>query len=150
MLSGPEQLKWRDALFSAFSEQELTDLLLYRLDDRIDRYVSANKPFETAIGALVDAYSRRDQEDRLIARAVEARPRNTALLRLATSNGGAVKAGEANLERIIQATNSFLNLGTWLEKASKLQVCVCRIEISPEGGGNIFGTGFLIAADLVM
>lgn len=29
-------------------------------------------------------------------------------------------------------------------------MCVCRIEISVQGGGKVFGTGFLIAADLVM
>jgi len=37
-----------------------------------------------------------------------------------------------------------------LEAAGKLQVCVCRIEIPAQGGGKIFGTGFLIAADMVM
>jgi len=150
MLTGPEQLDWRDALFNAFSEQELTDLLRYRLNDRIDRYVSANKPWEAAIGTLVDAYSRRDQEDLLIVKAVEARPRNAALIRLASVKKAAVAPDDVSLERLIQESNSYLDLGKWLEAAGKLQVCVCRIEIPAQGGGKIFGTGFLIAADMVM
>jgi hypothetical protein len=150
MLSGPEQVQWRDALFDAFSEQELTDLLWHRLGERIGSYASANKPWAAVIGDLIDAYSRRDQEDLLIAKAIEARPRNAALLRLASNKGAAVAPDHTSLERLIQGTNSFLDLGTWLERAGKLQVCLCRIEISPQGGGKIFGTGFLIAADLVM
>jgi hypothetical protein len=149
MLTGPEQLQWRDALFDTFSEQELTDLLLYRLGDRINRYTSANKPWEAAIGDLVDAYSRRDKEDQLIAKAVEMRPNNAALMRLARGKKAAVAPDDASLERLIHDSNSFLDLGTWLEAAGRLQVCVCRIEISVQGG-TVYGTGFLIAADLVM
>jgi hypothetical protein len=150
MLSGPEQLQWRDALFDAFSEQEFTELLWHRLGERIGRYASANKPWEAVVGDLVDAYSRRDKEDHLIAKSIEARPKNVALLRLAAGKGAAVAPDDISLERLIRDTNSFLDLGTWLERAGKLQVCVCRIEISPQGGGRIFGTGFLVAADLVM
>jgi hypothetical protein len=150
MLTGTDQLHWRDALFDAFSEQELTDLVRYRLNDRIDRYVSANRSWEAAIGILVDAYSRRDREDLLIAKAVEARPRNPLLLRLASAKKAAVAPNDANLERLIQESNSYLDLAKWLEAAGKLQVCVCRIEIPVPGGGTVFGTGFLIAADLVM
>ena len=150
MLTGPEQLEWRDALFDSFSEQELTDLLWHRLGDRIGRYASRYKPWEAVIGDLVDAYSCRDQEDLLIAKAVEARPRNVPLLRLASVKKAAVVPDDASLERLIQESNSYLDLGKWLEEAGKLQVCLCRIEIPIQGGGKVFGTGFLIAADLVM
>lgn len=149
MLTGPEQLQWRDALFDAFSEQELTDLLLYRLGDRINRYTSANKPWEAAVGDLVDAYSRRDKEDQLIAKAVEMRPKNSTLIRLARGKKAAVAPDDASLERLIHDSNSFLDLGRWLEAAGRLQVCVCRIEIAVQGG-TVYGTGFLIASDLVM
>ncbi|HXA79213.1 MAG TPA: trypsin-like peptidase domain-containing protein [Candidatus Acidoferrales bacterium] len=150
MLSGPEQLVWRDALFKAFSEQEFTELLWYRLDRRVGEFASANRSWAAVVGAIVDAYSRRDEEDLLIAKAAETRPRNPGLLRLASTKKAAVAPDDASLEQLIQESNSFLNLSTWLEAAGKLQVCICRIEIAVNSGAKVFGTGFLIAADLVM
>jgi V8-like Glu-specific endopeptidase len=150
MLPGPEQLKWRDALFNAFSEQEFIDLLWHRLGLRIGKFASVNKPWETVIGDVVDAFSRRNEEDLLIAKAVETRPRDPALVGLARGKRALAAPDDASVERLIQQSNSFLDLGKWLEAAGKLQVCVCRIEIAIEGGGRVFGTGFLIAPDLVM
>ena len=50
MLTGPEQLEWVNAFFRAFSNREFTDLMLYRLDDRIDQYAADTDPAKTAIG----------------------------------------------------------------------------------------------------
>ena len=150
MLTGPEQLEWVEAFFKAFSSREFADLLFYRLDDRTEEYASPNDPSKTAMGRVIDAYSRRDWEDRLIAKAIEARPSNAALLRLARSQKAAAVPDDRHLERLISDTSSFLDIGTWLDKAGKLQVCVCRIEIKAENGERSFGTGFLIAQDLVM
>jgi hypothetical protein len=150
MLRGPEQLEWTEALFNAFSDQEFADLLFHRLDDRIGNYTSLLKPSKAIVGDVVDAYSHRDWEDGLIAKAIESRPRNAALLRLAGRHKAAAAPDDNYLERLIRKTNSFLDIATWLDSAGKLQVCVCRIEISVQGGGTVFGTGFLVADDLVM
>ena len=158
MLTGPEQLVWRDALFNAFSVLEFSELLKYRLDDRIDKYASLFNPTENVVGEVVDAYQRRDWEDRLIAKAIEARPANAALLKLASTKAAAAEfqlpgnaaPDDANLERLIRDTNSFLDLSKWLDKAGELQVRVCRLEIPAIGGGTIYGTGFLVAPDMVM
>lgn len=158
MLTGPEQLVWRDALFNVFSSPEFADLLLYRLNDRLDRYAALDDPAERSIGRVVAAYAVRDWEDRLIAKAIEARPANAALLKLARTKAAAAEfqlpgnaaPDDANLERLVRDTNSFLDLSKWLDKAGELQVRVCRIEIPAIGGGTIYGTGFLVAADMVM
>jgi hypothetical protein len=150
MLTGPEQLTWTNALFGAFSETEFAQLLLHRLDDRAGNYAAGSMSFRTVISEVVDAYSRRDLEEQLVAAALGARPRNAALLGLASLKNAAAAPDRTNLERLIKATSSFLNFSAWLDAAAKVQVCVCRIEIAAEGGGTIFGTGFLIGADLVM
>lgn len=150
MLTGPEQLEWRDALFNAFTYQEFSNLLRYRLDDRVDRYAAVFDAIEDIVGKVVDAYSRQDREGLLIAKAVEARPSNVQLLRLARGKQAVVAPDDQNLERLIHDTNALLDLGTWLDKAGQLQVRVCRIEIAAQGGGTIYGTGFLVAPDLVM
>ncbi len=150
MLTGPEQLEWIEAFFHAFSDQEFSDLLFHRLNDRVGSYTSSLKAYKTILGDVIDAYSRRGWEDRLIAKAIEARPGDAALLRAARSRKAAAAPEDGHLERLIRDTSSFLDIGTWLETAGKLQVCVCRIEIPVQDGGRTFGTGFLVAADLVM
>jgi len=150
MLSGPEILVWTDALFRAFSAREFSDLLLYRLDDRLDQYASTTQPLREAIADVVDAYQRRDKEDVLISAAVEARPRNEALLRLAQKKHATLDFNEQGLEVLIRESNSFLNISQWIDKVGGLQVRVCRIEIGGSEGAQKFGTGFLVGPDLVM
>lgn len=150
MLTGPEQLEWIEAFFKAFSGQEFANLLFHRLGDQIENYTSLLKPLPTVIGDVINAYSQRDWEGRLIVKAIESRPSNAALLRIASLQKAAAAPDDTHLERLIRDTSSFLDIGTWLDKAGKLQVCVCRIEITAQGGGRVFGTGFLIASDLVM
>jgi hypothetical protein len=150
LLTGPEQLEWRNALFNVFTYEDFSDLLLYRLNERIDRYSTPNKRFLTVVGEVVTAFSMRDWEGRLIAAAVEARPANVELLRLARGKQAVVAPDDQNLERLIRDTNTFLDLSTWLDKVGRLQVCVCRIEIAAQGGGTVYGTGFLVEPDMVM
>jgi len=150
VLTGREQLAWTNALFDAFTEADFVQLLLHRLNDRAGNYAAGVTPARTMISDVVDAYSRRDLEEQLITAAIEARPRNAGLLSLASLKNAAAAPDGANLERLIKATSSFLNFSTWLDAAARIQVCICRIEIAAQSGGTIFGTGFLIGADLVM
>lgn len=149
MLTGPERLEWTNALLKAFTYPEFSDLLL-RLDLNIDEVAGRFNTVKETIGEAVGYLHRRNREHELIAAAVEWRPANPDLIRLASGKGAATAPDDAHLQRLIKESNSLLNFATWLEKAGKVQVCVCRIEIAAQGGGTIFGTGFLIAPDLVM
>lgn len=150
MLNGPEKLAWTDALFKSFTYSEFSNLLL-RLDEDIGEFASPFKPVKQTVLDVVDAFSKRDREYELITAAIEWRPANPVLVRLASGKGAAAATpDDARLQRLITDTNALLNLSTWLEKAGKIQVCVCRIEIAAEGGGTIYGTGFLIAPDLLI
>ncbi|MBD2616215.1 trypsin-like peptidase domain-containing protein [Nostoc punctiforme FACHB-252] len=50
-------------------------------------------------------------------------------------------------EKIIRETNSFLDVGKWVEKLSEIQAQVCRIEFPT---GKAQGTGFLIAPNVII
>jgi len=150
MLSGPEQLQWIEAFSKAFSTQEFKDLVFYRLDDDVENYASSALPKSTMMGEVIAAYSRRDIEGRLIAKATELRPSNAAIALLARQKNAVAAPSRQEAERLIIATNSQLDMEVWIEKAVKRQVCVCRIEIPLQGGGTAFGTGFLIGADRLM
>jgi hypothetical protein len=148
MLTGPERLKWVDAFFDAFSPQEFDDLLA-GLDDRIGNYVSDMRPPKVVIGEVIAAYSRRNEEDRLIAAAVALRPGDESLARLARRPTDPL-LDTARFERLIVETNSFLDINAWLNAAASRQACVCRIELERLDGTRSFGTGFLVGPDLVM
>jgi hypothetical protein len=149
MLSGKEQGQWQEALFKAFSEDELRELLLHDLGEPVESMSSRYLRWKTVVGDVVAYFSRHDQEDRLIAAAFDARPGSASLLRLASSMGAAAAPDNAGAERLIRS-GSFVDPDPWYEALGKVQVCVCRIEISLERGRKTFGTGFLIGRDQVM
>nr|MDJ0775010.1 serine protease [Mastigocoleus sp. MO_167.B18] len=54
------------------------------------------------------------------------------------------------LERIVKRTNSFLDVNQWREKLGIIEAQVCRIEITKKNNFQSFGTGFLIAPNVVI
>ncbi len=54
------------------------------------------------------------------------------------------------MERIVKKTNSFLDVNTWREQLGKIEAQVCRIEITQNNNFQSFGTGFLIAPNVVI
>jgi hypothetical protein len=54
------------------------------------------------------------------------------------------------LEKIVRAANSFLPMHIWLARATDLQNRVCRIAIDNDGSLIARGSGFLVAADVVL
>jgi hypothetical protein len=152
VLTGPERLEWVEAFFAAFSPQEFDDLLS-RLNDGIGNHASEMRPPKVAMSEVIAAYSRRDEEQRLIAAAIAIRPRNEALLKLTLRHGvpaAPTDSDNSRFERLIVETNSFLDIETWIDRADQRQMCVCRIEIELMDGDRSFGTGFLVGPDLVM
>jgi V8-like Glu-specific endopeptidase len=54
------------------------------------------------------------------------------------------------VERINLKDVPFENVGQWLDKLSRLRRAVCRIEPQPSPDTSGYGTGFLVASDVVM
>jgi hypothetical protein len=62
-------------------------------------------------------------------------------------------AGLGELETVFHDQYPFEDIGAWLEKLSRIRSAVCRVEPQPIGsalGKRGFGTGFLIAPDIVI
>ncbi|HFC11192.1 MAG TPA: serine protease [Anaerolineae bacterium] len=77
----------------------------------------------------------------------KARPKNKRLFALSQQFGLVATAKpRQELEKIIQASQGFLDVNVWRDKLSELETQVCRIEI----GGNPQGTGFLVGSNTVM
>ncbi|WP_375490861.1 effector-associated domain EAD1-containing protein [uncultured Nostoc sp.] len=154
-LTGQQYKQLTDALIEAFPEQiRLAEILRFRLNKNLNAYAMGND-LKAIVFRLIQSAEAEGWVDELIAGARESNPGNPKLfvlaqeLNLATPMPSELIA-RGSLERIIKKTNSFLNVNTWRETLGKLEPQVCRIEITKKNNYRSFGTGFLIAPNVVI
>ena len=139
------------ALFEAFDEDSLEQMLRFRLGKRLSSIAPSNKNLPTAIFKLIDRAEREGWIPQLIIAARESNPGNSSLLEFAQQFAGLtpMTAPELGLEKIIRATNSFLDVSKWRTHLGKIEAQVCRIEIHSSHFTG-YGTGFLLGPDVIM
>jgi hypothetical protein len=137
---------WR-ALCDAYKQNELERMLQFRLDKRLDQ-ITSHGTFEDVVFELIGLAQREGWHLELLRHARESRPRHPGLIALARQLGGAPDGtpGKADLERVIQGTNSFLDVAAWREKMGAIEGRVCRVEV----GDRPMGTGFLVGPGAVL
>lgn len=136
-------------LASAFRNLDaLRDLLGSGLGRSLDAIVGLT---ETAgiyrvIGDLVEKAAQEGWLTSLLARALEARPENAELAKAAAKVG---IAGIAGIDEAADSLEPQLR-DAWRDQMRLLATQVCRIEQAQQTGAAPRGTGFLVAADLVL
>jgi hypothetical protein len=157
-LNGPEMGKLRDLLREAFPRHRFEDLLLFRMDRRLDDYVSPADDYPAALRKVIQQANAALWWRDLLSEARKAVPGDPGLLEFGEQFGlspAAVEAGgraEAplrgrQLELRIKAAQSTFDIGTWRRRLGEIEGRVCRIEY-PEGEWQ--GTGFLVGPDVVL
>jgi V8-like Glu-specific endopeptidase len=148
-MTGQEQLEWREVLDDAFDWNSFGDLLL-GLNDKINNYTGRDATIPNVILRTVQRYADRGTQHRLLTAALVARPEKPEIVKLARKYGATSAPDDRQLETILKDSNSMLDFPNWLERAARIQHAVCRIEIPLADGRTAFGTGFLVASDLVL
>lgn len=140
-----------EALREAFPVQgELRAFLAERLNRSLDA-IAFETPGQTdPLVDLVEAASREGWLALLLARAREARPKDSQLAQVASEAGLAGIAGSADavmqLQRLFGDSGTGLPPVQWRERLAQIEAQVCMLEID----GQPRGTGFLIGVDLVL
>ena len=143
-LSGPQAGLFSEALQDAFTPNTFERMLWYRLNRHSWNFAGANADFPTIIDGVILAANMQNWLDDLIVSAREANPGNAKLLAFAQQfELVSTNKAQQELERIIDETNSFLNVTQWREKLGEIETKVCRIEIQTDQGKVVYGTGFL-------
>lgn len=145
-LTGPQIIKFRDALMEALTLRELDDVLLELGIKRERISIATNLP--EIYREVVLHFDRRDQADRLLSGARRANPDSPELFLIAQQFGLAMelpKGDTSGLEAILRPGNPFLNISEWLKKAAAVEHRICVVN-TPEPNG----TGFLIGPDTVL
>ncbi len=154
-LTGPQYKQLQDALIAAFpSQQKLAQFVQFRLEKNLNA-IAMGDDLQEIVFKLIQTAQAEGWVDNLIAGARESTPGNPALFvfaqefNLATSMPSQL-SGRGALEKIIKKTNSFLNVNSWREKLGQIEAQVCRIEIIKKNNHKEFGTGFLVAPNVVI
>ena len=154
-LTGPQYKQLRDALVEAFpSQTRLAELVKFQFGKNLNTLAMGDDLNAIAF-RLIQHTEAHGWTDKLIAGAREANPGNSSLFIVAQEVNLAIslpsqlsKVGE--LERIIKKPICFLDVNTWREKLGIIEAQVCRIEITKNNNFQSFGTGFLIAPNVVI
>jgi V8-like Glu-specific endopeptidase len=148
-LQGQQYQQLMDALLSAFpTPARLYEMVWIRLEKNLHEIVSGEN-LRYNVFQLIQAAEAEGWLDCLVLSARESVPSNASLLAFAQQWGMAPTGTPAKpeLERLIRETNAYLDVSSWRTKLGEIEAQVCRVEI---GGGEIYGTGFLLGPDSVI
>lgn len=149
MLTGQEQLKWQRILDDAFITKAQFGALLLGLNDNMKKYAGMDDVLPDVILKTIQAYNAKGTQHKLLLAALAERLDNDEIVKLGCSLRLTTRP-DAQQETILSDSNSLLPFGNWLQGAARVQLAVCRIEIPVKDGRTSYGTGFLVASDLVL
>jgi len=146
-IPGPETIRLRDILSSSFSLDELDDFLLKHFN-LIRGRITLGGSLDAVARDVVLHFDKRSRMPEFIAALSLERPNDDRV----QGFRGALEDPLAprHLERTIRAANSMLDVHLWTESLKRIQAQVCRIELRSSNGVLQFGTGFLVAKDVVV
>lgn len=143
---GEVRLAFENA-FDVFTFQRL-------LKERLDRDVyTSGAPLMGDLSSMIAGVANRANQEGwvvdLLSQAREAVPGNKKVA-LVAEQAGLLSTQKQTLEQIIKKTNLFLDIHTLIAKLTVLEYQVCRVEVLLDQGDTLYGTGFLIAPDLLL
>lgn len=149
-LTGSQYERVTNALIDAFpSQARLEQLLRFRLERNLHA-IAMGDNLKEIVFKLVGTAESEGWIDQLICAARLSNPGNPTLFAIAQDLKLAMLTPPVGvLEKVIKATNSFLDINQWREHLGQIEGKVCRIKISSSQSLE-FGTGFLIAPNVVM
>jgi len=149
-LNGPQYRQLTEALLDAFpTPARLTQMVRFRLDRNLST-IALGDDLTEIVFRLIQTAEAEGWTAQLIAGARDSNPGNPHLLAFAQQFGLApATPSQPELERIIKATDSFLDVDRWRTRLGEIEGQVCRIEIQPNED-TIYGTGFLVGPDVVI
>lgn len=154
-LTGQQKKQLKDALIAAFVSKNKLEIFLAECFDKNLNAIAMGDDLEEIVFKLIRTAEAEGWVDKLIIASRQSKPGNTALfvfaqeLNLSTAMPSQLSARGA-LERVIKKSNSFIDVNTWREKLGLIEGQVCRIEITKNNHFTSYGTGFLIAPDVVI
>lgn len=149
-VTGADHKALAEALEKAYPDPNLLNqMLTARLDQSLNA-ITAPFPLSQATFDVVTFYKAKGHLLRLISAARASQPDNPQLALVAEKFALSTRTRPApQLEKIVKSTSVPFSVVIWRERLARREACVCRVEI-PTNNGLSYGTGFLVAPDLVL
>jgi hypothetical protein len=154
-IPGPQIISLRNILANGFSLPEFDDFLLGQFNLERPR-ITLGASLDVIVRDVVVYFDKRSTIPDLVTNARLVRPDDADLITFIEQHNGNPKLpgntpAASQLERTIRESNSMLNVRGWTKRLATVQNQVCRVEIPIDGEPKpVFGTGFLIAPDVVI
>jgi V8-like Glu-specific endopeptidase len=149
-IDGKKRREIREALVAAFPmPKDLRMLTDDVLNVPLQNVTGINNDMETMVFDLIGWAQARGRLTELVIGAAAVNS-GAAPLQTLASQFQFVAAVPGEVERIVLADVPFENVGQWLDTLSRLRRAVCRVEPQPSPDISGYGTGFLVAPDVVM
>lgn len=158
-IDGPEQVKLSKTIIGAFPSQlQLHSALLAQLNDSYMKYSGMFDDYPSTLLKIIQEYNRRNQVCKLVSALLNENPTNSDLLEFAWRHEilkrprgamGQLGPDDGSLERMLEPTRGFTDVGLMLQRMGRVVNSVCQISY-PLAGGITYGTGFLIGNSTVL
>jgi|GEM_PF-1100352 len=143
LLTVEESTEFAEALAGAFDRESLHQLLLFRLDRRLETIALGEDLTQLAYQLVFRSDAEGWALD-LLQAARSARPDNPAFSLLAAELG--LSAASAEAYDLVTEGRDLVSVTEWVSFMGRLEAQVCRVEV----GGELSGTGFLIGPETVV
>jgi hypothetical protein len=142
-LTGKEYKQLHEAIFGAFSYDDLKRCIRFELDESADRFVRRLVHYSDQIDDVIEWAESQDLVKDLLRGLRECNKRNVALQAVADA---LLKVDD--LEKIVVSNPElFSDPDAWRQAMIRAEATVCRVE-NPEG--RAWGSGFLVGPNLLM
>ena len=158
-ITGPELGKLSKAIKSAFpNPMKLSPSLRDQLDDDINNYIVNWGSYPDTVNEMLSNYNARYKIGELVSGLLNENSTNGALLEFAWRHqiikrpAGAMDVrgvDDGSLERMLEPTRGFTDVGTFLQRLGQVVNCVCQISY-PTPEGTAYGSGWLIGNSTVL
>jgi Trypsin-like peptidase domain/Effector-associated domain 1 len=147
-LDGPKRESLRNALLSAFPGwPALQRMTSDYLDLSLVTVTAQHNDLETQAFDLIEWARAHGKMADLVLGARYANPDNPDLFVFAQKLGiNSSDQSKSTLEAFVGSNQTFLDVAVWRAQLSKLEWCMCRVDVDDVG----MGTGFLIGPDVVL
>jgi len=147
-LDGKQFRQFHDGVLDAFNDvQDLTSILRFGLDKRLNLITSPNNDLEDIVFEVIDDADAKGWSAELLQALRTSRPTNQKLLVFAQEFALAPQSpAKRQLELLISEGDEFIDVVKWRTRLTECEAAVCRIERDQVP----IGTGFLLGPSLVM
>jgi hypothetical protein len=151
-LPGEQYRQFWEAVLDAYDDaDDLRQVLLFRLDKRLNRIANTNDSFEDVVFTVITKADTEGWSANLLDALRATRPGNGLLLAFAQGFGLATQTpARGELELLIREGDAFLDVDTWRTALGAAEARVCRVERTDGVSTQALGTGFLLGPGVVM